>query len=379
MAESSSKIRGSGASGPGGGDAGSVTGDRLRRWGLGTGKMTPEERRTTLEQLYIAPRGPEFRLYLLRFVVLLLASVLIAWCGMRADSTAVVIGAMLVAPLMEPILGIAGALVMNWRIRLLRSSLVLLMGGLITVAMAALLDLVIPHSLILPRELLARTHPTLLDLGVALGAGIAAGYAVAKRISAAAPGVAVAVALVPPLVATGILLAEQRHGLALNALLLFGTNLAAILLAVSVILLLSGFAPERAREKAGVSLIASLATTSLAVIAMSVPLAFYTDALIQRNTIRDAVIDSVNHWSRFSPQEIFNVRLQDELIIIDIAGDIRPRSTRSLAEEIASRVGHDVELRVQWIQSESNEVHGRFRGERRELSRVLPRSFEYLH
>ncbi len=160
---------------------------------------------------------------------------------------------------------------------------------------------------------------------------------------------------------------------------MFGTNLAAILLAVSLVLLLSGFAPDRARKKAGISVLASLTTTSLAVVAMSVPLAFYTDTLIERNTIRDAVIDSVNHWSRFSPQEIFNVRLQDELIIIDIAGDIRPRSTRSLAEEIASRVGHDVNLRVQWIQSESSVVHGRFRGERRALSRVLPRSFENLH
>ena len=138
-----------------------------------------------------------------------------------------------------------------------------------------------------------------------------------RGVGAAVPlvGVAVAVALVPPLVATGILLAEQRYGLALNALLLFGTNLAAILLAVSVILLLSGFAPERARERAGFSLLASLTTTTFAVVAMSVPLAFYTDALVKKNTIRDAVIDSVNHWSRFSPQEIFNVRLQNELIV----------------------------------------------------------------
>ena len=100
MVDKSAQISGDSATAQGSGPIG----DRLRRWGLGPGKMSPEERRKILEQLYFPPQGKEFRQYLRRFVVLLSAAVLIAWCGLRANSTAVVIGAMLVAPLMEPIL-----------------------------------------------------------------------------------------------------------------------------------------------------------------------------------------------------------------------------------------------------------------------------------
>ena len=375
MVDTSAQIKG----GPSAARGSGPIGDRLRRWGIGPGKMSPEERRKTLEQLYIPPQGKEFRQYLRRFVVLLSASVLIAWCGLRSDSTAVVIGAMLVAPLMEPILAMSAALVMSWPRRFWRSALVLLMGCIVTVGITVLMDLVIPHSLILPQEVLARTRPTLLDLGVALGAGIAAGYAVAKRISAAAPGVAVAVALVPPLVTVGILLAEQRFELAINALLLFGTNLATIVLAATVILLLSGFAPVAVRKRAKLSILAGLTTSTVAIVGMAIPLAFHTESLIYRHLVRDAVFDSIDYWGRFTPQEIHNIALDRDVVVIDISGDIQPRALRPLAEEIASRVGEDVKIRVRWAQVESAEVHGDFKGERRELRRVLPRTFDYIH
>lgn len=179
-------------------DARAATQQFWQRWGIKWGDMSPEERRALLEQLYLGSDA-DFRAYLNRFLWLLSFSVLIAAFGLHANSTAVVIGAMLVAPLMEPILALAVALVMGWTKRLWRSVLFIVLGCLVSIALAFVVSLVIPERIVVVDEIASRTRPTLLDLGVALGAGAAAAYALTRRASVAMPGVAVAVALVPPL------------------------------------------------------------------------------------------------------------------------------------------------------------------------------------
>ncbi|MCL7454243.1 MAG: universal stress protein, partial [Anaerolineae bacterium] len=131
------------------------------------------------------------------FFVMIGLSAAIAAIGLLQNSPAVIIGAMLVAPLMAAIFGLSLGVVRGDPRLLRRAFTATLQGMLLAIAVAALLTLIIPENG-LPGEVLNRTRPTLLDLGVALASGAAGAYALCrKEVSAALPGVAIAAALVP--------------------------------------------------------------------------------------------------------------------------------------------------------------------------------------
>ena len=183
------------------------------------------ERQDVIERLF--PHGMPRRQFFTRFVSLMMLSTAIAVFGILADSTAVVIGAMLVAPLMFPVLGGAAAIVMGWPRRIVSRALLVAAGSVMAVVLAAMISFVIPGGISpLPTELMARTSPNLLDLGIALAAGAAGAYGQVRRHAAEAlTGVAVAVALVPPLAVVGITLQLTEWQLALGATLLFFANI----------------------------------------------------------------------------------------------------------------------------------------------------------
>lgn len=349
-----------------------------KKWGISWRGMTPEDRRSTIEQLFVPP-GETAQSYVLRFTALLSLSVVIAFCGLHANSTAVVIGAMLVAPLMEPILAMAGAMIMDWRQRLLRSVVLVAWGAILSVALAALLGTLVPDRIVVVPEIIARTRPTLLDLGVALGAGAAGAYTLVKRVSVAMPGVAVAVALVPPLTVIGITLEEARFDMAAGATLLFATNLFAILLAAATVLLIAGFTPAVIRQKSRTWLRTSISTTFIGVVAIAIPLTIYTSVVFRKELIRDAVIDSVDEWRGFLTQEVLGIGLQEGQIVVNLASETPPPALAALANSIASQVGEDVEIRVRWVPLTEAEVKGQFRGRTKAIRRFRPRSFEPLY
>jgi uncharacterized hydrophobic protein (TIGR00271 family) len=187
------------------------------------------------------------------YVIMMTLAAGIAGLGLLLGSTAVIIGAMLVAPLMSSLIAIGMGIVQG-DARLLRlSTRTMAMGTLIVIGVSALLELVAP-AYTPTAEMLARTSPTLLDLGVALISGAAAAYASARDdMASALPGVAIAVALAPPLATLGLLATSGRWSLALGAFLLFMTNLVGIVSAVALVYLWMGFRPntvERARARA---------------------------------------------------------------------------------------------------------------------------------
>jgi len=181
------------------------------------------------------------------FFLLVVLSCVIATQGLLVDSPAIIIGAMLVAPLMSPIIGL-GLASITGDDRMVRDATSALIRG---AAMAIFISFLIawgnrflPFIILqeLPHEVLSRIRPGPIDLGVALAGGTAAAFALAMpNISAALPGVAIATALMPPLCAVGVGLAMGRLDVAGGAFVLFLTNTITITFAASFVFFALGF------------------------------------------------------------------------------------------------------------------------------------------
>lgn len=166
---------------------------------------------------------------------------IVACYGLLADSTAVVIGAMVIAMLLGPITGIALGLV-DGNNQLLLEAFIAEIAGVVTVMVIAFAVGKLHPDIPAGKEILARTAPNIFDLIIALAGGAAGAYAIASpRVSVGLVGVAIATALVPPLSTCSILLARGETQLAFGAFLLFFANFVAIQVASSVVLWLLGY------------------------------------------------------------------------------------------------------------------------------------------
>lgn len=216
------------------------------------------------------------------FQVLMVLSVLLAMVGMYANSAPVIIGAMILAPLMSPIVSLAMGLART-EPNLIRSSLRTLgIGVAWGLSCAVLVAWAMPLEIPTP-EMKARMSPTLLDLLVAIVSGTAGAYASAKEeVAKSLAGVAIAVALVPPLSVLGIALGWGDWSMAGGAALLLITNLVGMALAGSITFLVLGFAPFK-RAKAGLGIFLSI------LLIISVPLTLSFSHLVAKDRILEFV------------------------------------------------------------------------------------------
>ena len=289
------------------------------------------------------------------FYALLIASSLIASFGLIANSTAVVIGAMLVSPLMTPILGISLALVRG-DARLLRRALrAETVGVFLTVAMATFFGL-LPVNIEATPEMLARTQPNLLDLLVAVIAGFAGAYAmVDERISPALPGVAIATAIVPPLSNTGLCLALGAYEGASGSFLLFLANFLSILLVASIIFFFAGLGREFAWTKPwefvkrfglallGFVLVGALLTGSLVRIVKERQL---------DRTIKGVLAEELSKTQASSVDDIVYEQEEDILYVLAEVRSptlISPGEVKTIQDSLAAQVGVAAELIVRNI------------------------------
>jgi uncharacterized hydrophobic protein (TIGR00271 family) len=178
------------------------------------------------------------------FYTMIALSAAIASLGLVLDSGAVIIGAMLVAPLMSAIIGMGIAIIHGDARFLEQTSTATVKGAFIAIATGFLLGLINFHGEA-TAEMLQRTSPTVLDLGVALVSGVAAAYAICrKNVSNSLPGVAIAVALVPPLATVGVCLSIGYFLMAWGAFKLFLCNMVAIVFASALVFASFGFRPD---------------------------------------------------------------------------------------------------------------------------------------
>lgn len=182
------------------------------------------------------------------FVVMLGLAAAVSTLGLMQDSPAVVIGSMLLAPLMTPMMGLGLALAQASKKLMSLSLKSILLGFLLTIVISFILGLITPSGATLPQEVLARSTPNILDLMIALFAAAAAAFAMARpNIIGAIAGVAIATALVPPACSIGISLAYGEYLHASGAGLLFFANLIAIIAASSFMFSFLGIISNRAQ------------------------------------------------------------------------------------------------------------------------------------
>jgi uncharacterized hydrophobic protein (TIGR00271 family) len=291
-------------------------------------------------------------------------SAVIAALGLIADSVAVVIGAMLVAPLLTPIMAFAASLVLGSSRRQLTSALQVAVFSGQAVLVAWAVAAVVPafRTIVVGQELLVRTQPRLIDLAIALAAGTAGAYVtVHKRIASALPGVAVAVALIPPLAAIGVTLELGRTDLASQATLLFATNLIAIVASATLVFILTGFVGRVGPNGRGMRM--GLVTTVVAAMAVAYPLFLQSRAVIVRSDRDQFVSQAVAEWLgdvelQVSAVSIDNQREQT-LVALVVEGATPPPSAKQLADLLVDRINRPVVVRVRWTQQRQESAGAR--------------------
>jgi uncharacterized hydrophobic protein (TIGR00271 family) len=209
------------------------------------------------------------------YVMLMVLSTLLATIGLYQNSTAVVIGAMLLAPPMSPIISFAMGMLRRDHDLYRHSAFKIMIGIALALGSAALITLLFPHKPV-TNEMLGRLSPTLLDLGVAIFAGIAGAYTKSyKEILQSLAGVAIAVALVPPLAVAGIGLGRGDPYFFGQAFLLFSTNLVGIIVFAALTFRVLGYSAAIKGKR-------SMGYVVLALALITIPLYFTYDDYVER-------------------------------------------------------------------------------------------------
>ncbi|NIO06802.1 MAG: DUF389 domain-containing protein [Deltaproteobacteria bacterium] len=331
---------------------------------------------------FLWPEGTEpHAFHWARFYALLSISVVIVTVGLYYNSTAVVIAAMLLAPLTEPLLGTARALVLGLaRQQLIHLAFVLLASVYVfALAYSILWVFDVPKGRAVPYQVMLRTDPGLEDLLVALAAGTAAAYLRFHRETLSAlPGVAIAVALVAPLAAAGILVYYGEIKLSLEAVLLYITNLAAIILSACAVYVVMGLRPFRRGMAAttGVALGWFITLSLVGLLAMQLATATINRFTEAREEERVAA--AVEKWRGQQRIRVLDLNITGDRVDLELVFEIPIPKRRgsgnlfseavlqSRAQELATAIskslGRDIDLELRGLY----ELSETFRGKKKE-------------
>ncbi|RLA46124.1 MAG: TIGR00341 family protein [Gammaproteobacteria bacterium] len=320
--------------------------------------LPSEDRRAVLEDLFVFGKDNQ-RPFLHRMAFLLVVSTVIACSGLLADSVAVVIGAMLVAPMMRPVMSAAAAITLGWSNRLFQSLLLTMLMAVTAVLISAVFAWISPDMVVVPGQVLARTEPTYFDLVIALAAGSGGAFTMTRKETSAIPGVAMAVALLPPLASTGILLVMMESELALKAFVLFFTNFAAMVFAGSITFLFVGVSPKKARGKSARFTRNYLLGFAILVVGISVPLYFYSNEVWYDGAYQANQSTELQAWLTENDLSVENVHIDEErqLLLLQLSGPNPPLNVETLHAEIGKRrklvhgITEPFEIEVQWTQT----------------------------
>jgi uncharacterized hydrophobic protein (TIGR00271 family) len=303
------------------------------------------------DKLFI--EGPQTARRLTNFFALLLFATIIATYGVLSNSTATVIGAMIVAPLMGPIMATTAAVILGSTPRALHA-IALVVAGIVTVIISSfLLSWVVPDvtiSFTSNGEIASRINPGLYALLTALGAGAAGAFIISRaEIADSMGGVAIAISLVPPLCVVGISLQQGQLGAAAGALLLFMTNFLAILLAGGVVLLIVGLGKTAGSQAHARVRRRGLALFVVGVLLITIPLTLSAYQAVTHAAENNNATSEVGQWLEGTSYRVVTVNVNDRVVIATVegAGELKP--TQQLADQLAVALGHPVVVNLRML------------------------------
>jgi uncharacterized hydrophobic protein (TIGR00271 family) len=312
------------------------------------------------DQLFF--EGPDLGRRLSRFWLLLLLAGVIATAGVVGDSTATVIGAMIVAPLMVPILGVVVAVVLADRDNFVRCALLVVAGAASVVAIGWLIGLAVDTPVVAATnsQVASRVSPRLIDLIAALATGAVGSIALARDdISDTLPGVAIAISLVPPLAVVGLTLESGKPDQALGALLLFLTNVTAILATGLLVMSIYGVPRQHVdhatsrkalhRRRSVIAIVVGLAV-------IAVPLALTSVHVASNTSTESTVTDVATTWATAAGWEVVSVSTQPQGLLVRATGPDPAPDTTALDTALVKAGLADLTVHVDLIPSRSVEL-----------------------
>ena len=305
--------------------------------------VTPRGQRRTLpelsEELFLDIGDKATKRW--RFAILLLLAALIATAGLLADSTATVIGAMIVAPLGVPIIGTALGIVTSELRRMSSSLVTVLLGAAGVVVIGWLLAALLPDIVPITRnsQVSSRTSPNLIDLVAAVATGFAGAFGLARKdVSDVMPGVAIAISLVPPLAVVGITFQAGDLDGAFGAFQLFASNMMAMIVAGSILFTAYGYAKE-SHESPQFRRSLAYGVVAAATVLIAIPLTVTTIDTVDRHSIADRAKEVADSWAQGTNARVIAVGFHGddlEFVVEDLdelpAGDL----TAALVEAVPS-------------------------------------------
>jgi uncharacterized membrane protein len=263
---------------------------------------------------------------------------------------------------MTPILGVSAGLI-NGRSRSAGiAAAVVVAGSVGSVALAWVLSAMIPDlaAVIVNDQVVSRTAPSLLDLAIAIAAGAAGAYGVSRAdTSDALPGVAVAIALVPPLAVIGVTLYAGDFTQAAGATLLYLTNLFSIVLMAGFVFLLVGYGSWSRLYYRRNRIRTSFALVVLAVIIGSIPLALTAQSLVASANDERNASAAVNIWLEEEfhdyiemPLRISKIEIDDDTVTVQLIGWEQPPTSERLSEIVSDSLGMPTATSVRWVEEQ---------------------------
>jgi len=315
--------------------------------------------------------GPSKGRRLSRFWALLLLAAVIAAAGVISDSTATVIGAMIVAPLMTPILGTVLAVVTADRDNLVRSVSLVVAGALTVVAIGWLMAFLVPTDVVADTssQVAGRVQPHVIDLVAALATGVVGAFALVRDdVGDTLPGVAIAISLVPPLAVVGTTLEAGATGQALGALLLFATNVAAILASGTIVMAVyrvhrtaAAGAQDATTTTSGVQMVhrrGAFAVIVALVVLVAVPLVATSASIARESFTSASVADVARKWATPYDWEVQSVEPRQGVMVVRVEGPLPAPPVDALRTALAAAGRGASHVRVELVPLERVDLPG---------------------
>ncbi|WP_288457144.1 DUF389 domain-containing protein [uncultured Sphingomonas sp.] len=284
-----------------------------------------------------------------RYAFLIVISAAISLLGLLMPSVAVLIGAMLLSPLMMPIIGLGFGIATVDPREIRRAAVALLAGAALAIALAVICVALSPIQTI-TSEIAGRTRPTLFDLLVALLSAVAGAYALIRGRGGTVVGVAIAIALMPPLVVVGFGIATLNWTVFTGALLLFTTNAVTIALTAALVARLYGFGSHLSPQHTGWQLVLFVVSLGLLSVPLGAALRQIAFEAIAQRQVRETIANRFPTASRLGQLDIDFGAEPIRIRAVVFTPRLDPAADRVLAGDLRRRLAHGIDLHVDQLQ-----------------------------